>query len=294
MESKQKPIVVIIGPTASGNTATSIQLALKYNGEIIAADSRTVYSGMDIGTAKPSQEEQKTVPHHGLDLVEPSESYSAAEFQRHAKQQVNEIHGRGKLPIIAGGTGLYVDGFVYDFSFADKPDPGLRHELELLNLLQLQQRANELGIDPGQVNFANPRHLSRAIERGGVVQNKRVLPPDVLLVGLRVPKEVLDVRIEKRVGTMFESGLIDEVQNLIKKYGADAPGMLAPGYKAIKAYLNGEVTLDEAKEMFIRNDKKLAKRQITWFKRNPDILWADNEQDINRYVADFLTRFDTI
>lgn len=295
MESAANPIIVILGQTASGKSQLALDVARQFNGEIIAADSRTVYKGMDIGTAKPTEAEQALVPHFGLDLVYPNESFSAAQFQQYARDTVADIQSRKKLPIIVGGSGLYIDGFVYNFSFQKQPDLSLRHELAGLSLEQLQQRARAIGITHDEVSFTNPRHLSRAIERAGVAGSRQhQTPHNVLLIGLRVQKDVLDERINDRVGTMFDNGLVDEVQKLIQVYGSDAPGLLAPGYKAVIQYLNGSLTLDEAKELFARNDRRLAKRQLTWFKRNPDIIWCTDSTQATDKIGAFLSEFDTI
>ncbi len=295
MESTADQLVVILGQTASGKSQLGLEIAQAYNGEIIAADSRTIYRGMDIGTAKPSAADQAVVMHYGLDLVTPDETFSAAAFKHYAENVVKDIWVQHKLPIIVGGSGLYIDGLVYDFSFQDTADPQLRSELEELDLDALAQRAEALGIEPDHVNFLNKRHLVRAIERGGKVGGRRPnLPPNILLIGLRIQKEVLDQRIAERVNTMFANGLIEEVQSLIKQYGVDAPGLLAPGYKAVIQHLNGDISLAEAKEIFIRNDRRLAKRQQTWFKRNPDIVWCDNTDEAKQKIGGFLSEFDTI
>ncbi len=289
---KKRSIITIVGPTASGKSALAIDLAKRYNGEIIAADSRTIYKGMDIGTAKPTLQERQQAPHFGIDLVEPDKNFSAAEFKRYANNVVKNIYKRNKLPLIVGGTGLYIDGFIYDFEFIDKPNSDERGKLESLNLNELQSLAEQKNIDPGTVNFLNKRHLIRAIERGGVVgKRKQNLPSNILLIGLRVDKEQLYERIENRVDKMFEAGLVEEVKGLIQEYGANAPGLLAPGYKAVKEYLNENISLEEAKELFIRNDKNLAKRQMTWFKRNPDIKWCDTAEEADKLVQKFLAKF---
>jgi tRNA dimethylallyltransferase len=294
MEPEPKPIIVIVGPTASGKSDLAIELAELYGGEIIAADSRTIYKGMDIGTAKPSPADRRRVPHHGLDLIKPNESYSAAEFKKYVIKIVDDINTRGKIPIIAGGSGLYIDGYLYDFKFGEKPDEKLRTELEASGLEDLQARASQLGIEESQVNFSNPRHLARAIERGGIIREHKPLPSYVLLIGLSVNKDELQRRIESRVHKMFMAGLEKEVKNLVTQYGADAAGLLAPGYKAVIEHLDGHISSEEAQGQFMRNDRNLAKRQITWFKRNPDILWCENPQQAEHYVRAFLAKFDTI
>ncbi len=283
------PIIVIVGQTASGKSALAMQLAKKYNGEIICADSRTIYRGMDIGTAKPSAADQAAVPHHGLDLINPDESFSASAFKDYAEQKVAEIQERGKTPIIVGGTGLYIDGYVYDYSFAEPASASKRAELAALTLEALQARARAEGIDEARVDFRNPRHLARAIERGDATPERRAIRPNVLLLGIAMEQAAIIGRINVRVDTMFDAGLVDEVQKLITEYGSDAPGLLAPGYKAVIRYLDGELSLSETKNEFRRSDKYLAKRQQTWFKRNDDINWIKNRDEAYVLISEFAT-----
>lgn len=294
ISNNSRPIVVILGQTASGKSALALKMAKEYGGEIIAADSRTIYKGMDIGTAKPSGRQQKEIQHYGLDLITPDQAFSAAEFKKYAKIVVNKIQSKGKLPIIAGGTGLYIDGYVYDFEFGGQADPEQRAELESLDLNELRRRAEKADIDPEQVNYRNPRHLSRAIERGGTPKKSKAKPANILIIGLRINKEELDRRIAKRVDTMFAGGLIQEVQNLVNKYGPDAPGLLALGYKSVKEYIKGTLSEEEAKEKFRSNHRRLAKRQNTWFKRNQDIVWCENEHQADKEIRAFLSKFATI
>lgn len=289
-----QPIVVILGTTATGKSELAIKFAQKYNGEILAADSRTIYKNMDIGTAKPTSEQQKSVPHYGLDLITPNQTFSAAEFKNYAKNVVNKIHTKGKLPIIVGGTGLYIDGYVYDFEFGEAVNPQQRAELELLNIYELRQRAEEAGITQDRVNFQNPRHLSRAIERGNIPAKRKAKPANILIIGLRINKEEHHRRVNQRVDTMFNKGLVEEARNLINNYGTEAPGLLAPAYKTLKEYINGTLSQEEAKERLKISDRQLARRQNTWFKRNIDIVWCENEQQAEQNIRAFLAKFATI
>lgn len=289
-----RPLIIIAGPTASGKTDLAIELAKKYDGEIICADSRTVYKEMDIATAKPTSEQKTSVAHHGLDLVAPSQKFSAAEFKKYAQQKVKEIQGRSKIPFIVGGSGLYIDGVAYDYQFAPKADASLREALSSMSLPELRSKAASLGIKEGDVNFKNPRHLARTIERDGKVPSKGRLRGDTLYLGLKIDKEILQRRLENRVDNMIKLGLLYEVKILINKYGPEAPGLLAPGYKAFAAYINGECSLEEAKIKFVKFDKALAKRQMTWFRRNKDIVWIENKRQAEQTIKDFLAKFDTI
>lgn len=247
------PVIVILGPTASGKSALALNLAERFNGELIAADSRTIYRGMDIGTAKPSSEEQRRVKHHLIDIRTPDQTFSAAEFQRLAQAAIGDITARGKLPIVVGGTGLYIDALIYDFTFRPLGDPEQRRALEQLTIEQLQAKLTEDGI-PWPSNDRNPRHLVRALEAGGAGTERSPLRPNTLVIGLSPDKAVLDERIAKRVEQMVAVGFPDEVRQLAAEYGWDAPGLQAPGYKAFRAYIMGEATLDQAKQQFIQND----------------------------------------
>lgn len=293
-QQKSSPIIVIVGQTASGKSALALAAALAFGGEIICADSRTIYKGMDIGTAKPSAKDQQMVPHHGLDLIAPNEYFSAAAFKDYASIKVQEINGRRKLPIIVGGTGLYIDGYVYDYSFAGEADRSQRFELEKLSLAELQHKARKLDIDESQIDFKNHRHLSRAVERGNSTHERHPLPSNVLMIGLELTRVLLLERIAARVDTMFAMGFMEEVQNLVRVYGDGATGLLTPGYTAARRYLAGETTIEDAKEEFKRSDKYLAKRQQTWFKRNTDINWVQSNTQALDSMRAFLLRFDTI
>lgn len=288
------PIIVIAGQTASGKSALAMRAARQFGAEIICADSRTIYKDMDIGTAKPSAQDRRLVPHHGLDLIEPDKYFSAAAFKDYASLKVNEIQARGRLPIIVGGTGLYIDGYVYDFNFAGQADALTRAGMEAMDLAELQDAARALGIDEFYIDFKNQRHLSRAVERaktarehGRAAPARHPKPKNILLLGLQVEREQLLERIAARVDTMFDAGFVDEVQNVVDTYGVDATGLLTPGYKAARKYLAGEISLKEAKELFVRGDKQLAKRQQIWFKRNPDIIWVQSEDEAIENIFKF-------
>lgn len=289
-----KPVIAIVGPTASGKSDMAMKLARKYSAEIICADSRTIYIEMNIGTAKPSAQDQVIIKHHCLDLVEPSETFSAGEFKRRALSALKSIQARNKIPLIVGGSGLYVDGLIYDFGFVSSSDSGKQKKLEALQISDLQTRAMNLGIFPDDINFKNKRHLARAVERGSVIKDKKPLPSNTLVLGICADKQALGERIENRIDIMLENGLEDETKHLLEKYGPEAPGLLTPGYKPLIEYINGTIGFEEAKKKFISNDKNLAKRQKTWFKRNDDIHWIKNYPEAEKLIADFLAKFDTI
>lgn len=283
------PLVVILGPTASGKTAISLPLAERFNGEIIAADSRTVYRDMDIGTAKPTSEERRRVPHHLLDVLPPDRQFTVADFQRLAIAAIADITARGRVPFIVGGSGLYIDAVVYGFSFRGAPDLALRERLEGLGVEDLQQQLQERGI-PLPENRRNPRHLVRALETNGAAAERGVLRPHTLLLGLNPGREVLRQKITQRVDAMVAAGFIAEVCMLAERYGWDAPGLQAPGYRAFRPYLEGSTSLEAAKQQFIQNDMRYAKRQMTWFRRNPEIHWISKMEEAVDLVTTLLNK----
>lgn len=278
------PLVVIVGETASGKTALSIELAKKLNGEIICVDSWTVYKGFDIGTAKPTIEEQQGIPHHLLDVADPLEGFSAAVFQRMAKQAIDDIAKRGKLPIMVGGTGLYVDSILYDYSFLPASDPVIRGQLNDMTLEQLIDKANRMKLDTSAIDLRNKRRVIRLIENNGELPTKHPLRENTLILGLRRPLDELRERIEKRIDLMVGDGLADEVRQLSEKYGWDCEPMKAPAYRAFREYVEGTISLDEAKFRMVQNDLKLAKKQRTWFKRNSSIQWVSSEVKIEEIL----------
>jgi len=284
---EQAPLIVIVGPTASGKSALALELAERYNGEIIAADSRTVYKGMDIGTAKPTSAEQAKVRHHLLDVTTPDKVFTAAEFQRQANAAITDIQSRDKLPILVGGSGLYVDGVIFNFDFQPPVGPEERARLSKLNIAELQAEIKKKGYAMPE-NSLNPRYLMRTIERKGVTVQRGDLRANTLIIGLSPGIKVLKGRIIKRVGEMVEDGLVEETKDLVRRYGKDAPGLLSTSYKAIIQHIDGELSLSSAKEQFVLNDLHFAKRQKSWFKRNKHINWVDSMQAAHKIVMTFL------
>lgn len=271
------PLVVIVGPTASGKTALALELAQKFEGEIICADSRTIYKELNIGTAKPTIEERAMVPHHLLDVIASDQSFSAAKFKDMANDAINEIHERSRLPIMVGGTGLYIDAVIYDFRFLPPAGEVERERLSRMTVEELQVEITEKAL-PMPNNQQNPRHLARVIETNGASQVQNKLRPNTIIIGLNPGLAILKRRITERVESMVSTGFIDEVRRVSDRYGWDAPGLLAPGYKAFRGYLEDKITLEDAKADFVRNDYLLARRQRTWFKRNKSIQWVDNRE----------------
>lgn len=271
----QRPsLLVIVGPTASGKSELALKVAKRYGGEIITADSRTVYKGMDIGTAKPTRQEQAEVPHWGLDLVEPGQAYSAARFKKYALGKIGDIISRGKLPILVGGTGLYVDGVIFDFDFLPKVANSAREELEKLSTEELQTLIRKENYSMPE-NKQNRRHLIRTIERQGEIGEKQMTPKKgTLLIGLMPEDLQLRNRINRRAENIFKGGVVAETERLVAKYGHGA--LISTGgivYKICLRLLKRQITKNEAILLFQRADWQYARRQRTWLKRNPHITW---------------------
>ncbi|WP_246277354.1 tRNA (adenosine(37)-N6)-dimethylallyltransferase MiaA [Neobacillus endophyticus] len=289
MDEKQK-LLVIIGPTAVGKTKLSIEMAKRYNGEIISGDSMQIYRHMDIGTAKITKDEMEGIPHYLIDIKQPEENFSAAEFQVLVRDKINEIAARGKLPIIVGGTGLYIQSVIYDYQFADVPGDELFR-------LQLEEKARGIGnealyqellaIDPEsaeQIHPNNVRRVIRALEiyhlTGKTMREfQSTQQPDLLyqtaLIGLTMDREKLYDRINARVDEMIEKGLLQEVKGLYQQGLRQCQSIQAIGYKEIYQYLDGEITLQQAIEDLKQNSRRYAKRQLTWFRNKMDVQWFD-------------------
>ncbi|HSE61717.1 MAG TPA: tRNA (adenosine(37)-N6)-dimethylallyltransferase MiaA [Candidatus Saccharimonadales bacterium] len=281
-----KPLIVIVGPTASGKSDLAMTIAETYDGEIICADSRTVYGGMDIGTAKPTDGDRSKVQHHLLDIVTPGQPFTAADFKRLANEAIADIRARGKLPLLVGGTGLYIDAVIFDYDFGAPADPERRAELLAKSIDELQQICRDSHIEI-PYNMQNKRHLIRAIELGGLPKREAIMIDNTFVVGISTERDVLKERIKKRAYAMIKAGILDEVRRLGQAYGWDNEAMTGNIYRIFRGVVEGTKTEEEAIEEFIRSDMSLAKRQRTWFKRNPAIVWgapADLEKRIVSYI----------
>ncbi|MDO8336434.1 MAG: tRNA (adenosine(37)-N6)-dimethylallyltransferase MiaA [Candidatus Saccharibacteria bacterium] len=279
-----KPLVVITGPTASGKSDVAMKLAMKYGGEIICADSRTVYKGMDIGTAKPSIRDQKLIPHHLLDVATPGQRFTAADFQKLANKAIKEIRSRGKIPFLVGGTGLYIDSVILDYTFDADYDPKLRQKLEAMSLeeLYIYSKTNNIKLPE---NYKNKRYVVRNIERNGrVVKSNNKNISTSIVVAIATENETLRNRIVQRTEHIFESGVVKEAKLLGEKYGWNNESMTGNIYPIIHKLLSRELTIDEAKEKSITQDWRLAKRQITWLKRNKFIQWMPFDE-VYSYIS---------
>lgn len=272
-------LLVIIGETASGKSALAMALALKFSGEIICADSWTVRREVSIGTAKPPAEDQALVPHHLIDVVGPDEDFTAAVFKRLAVAVIADITSRGKLPIMVGGTGLYIDGVLFDYGFLDAGDRAAREALSALSNDQLLAKISQQGIELGDVDVRNKRRLIRLLETNGAVPSRQAMRANTLVLGLQTDRTQLDQRITDRVDAMIAEGLEAEVRGLVERYGWGCEALKGVGYSQWKPYFLGAASLAETRAKIIKATKDLAKRQRTWFKRNNSIHWLQTPVD---------------
>lgn len=287
----KKPIVVLVGPTAVGKTAASIALAQQLNGEIISGDSMQIYRGLDIGTAKITPEEMQGVTHHLLDIRDIEENFSAADFKVEADKVIADIHQRGKLPIIVGGTGFYINSLIYEYHFGEAiTDEAYRTELQAFVDIHgkeaLHQRLAEIDAATAARLHANDvKRVMRALEVYHVTGkplssmenqvNKQVLRYPTVYLGLGMERERLYERINQRVDLMMEQGLLEETKTaLAKGVSPQAQSMTSLGYRQIIQYLQGEVSLEKAIELIKRDTRHFAKRQLTWFRHDPNLIWV--------------------
>ena len=296
---KLPKVVAVVGTNASGKSALGIELAKRFGGEIISADSRQVFRGLDLGSGKVTREEMQGVPHHLIDVREPGEFFSMADFQRMSYQIIDEIRGRGHLPMIVGGTGLYVDSVLDGYLLSDtEPDLAYRAELEKLTTPELYEMLVKLVPDV-QVERNNRNRVMRMLERihdGDDATPGKQARYDSLRLGVSWPRDVLAKRIDERIEMRLEQGMIEEVQGLLDS-GVSTEFLLGLGleYRFITQYLTGEVPdKGEMLAKLAQAIRKFAKRQMTWFRRNPDIVWLDMAGDplaqatreIKRFLAE--------
>ncbi len=281
-QEKKIKVIAIVGATASGKTAYSIDLAKKINGEIISADSRLVYKGFDIGTAKPTIEERDGVPHHLIDVVEPEFDYSAGIYKQNAKEKISAISERGHIPIIVGGTGLYIDILLKNFTLPQiAPNRELRDKLYKLDIEELYQILKEKDLKAAENIDKNDRKkIVRAIEiintTGKTLEESRGIENSeykVEWIGRNFDRKTLYERIDKRVDLMIEAGLLEETKNLLNQHGRIPNLINTIGYREIIGYLDNKYSLEEAKELLKKNTRNYAKRQLTWFRKNQEIKW---------------------
>ncbi|MBI2798282.1 tRNA (adenosine(37)-N6)-dimethylallyltransferase MiaA [Candidatus Saccharibacteria bacterium] len=279
-------MITIVGPTGSGKSAMAMKLAEGFNGQIICADSRTVYRGMDIGTAKPSKVDQSKVKHYLLDIVDPDEVFSVAEFKETALEAIKEVSESKHLSIMAGGSGLYIDSVLFDYKFRDQPKP--KQELSGLSDEELVSLATALHPNT-KLESKNLRRVKQLIARGPAQDaDRRMQKVDSLVLGIYIEKLMLKQNITNRAEQFLNNGFVQEVEDLVNKYGADAPGLQSTGYAAVVEYLSGKLKKEELKEKIVADTMKLAKKQLTWFKRNPDIVWLNDYDQARGFVQEYL------
>ena len=291
MQEKNRKIIVIVGPTASGKSDMAKKLAKKINGEAISADSRQIYRGMDIGTGK-----DKSFFQHMIDICDPIEDYSVAEYQKEAYKIINDIFSRNKIPIIVGGTGLYVNAVIYGYQFP-KTDLQLRKKIEKIDKKELYERLKKYDPTSAEKNKTNHRRLARALESylcnlRPLSKYKKKKPSfDYLLIGIDIPRQELYERIDKRVDARIEAGMINEVENLLK-LGISHERMQRFGleYRYIDDYLTGKMQKEEMIQKLKYKIHDYARRQLTWFRKNKEIHWISSQKQSEALVIDFLSR----
>lgn len=300
-----KPKVIVIGgPTASGKTALSIELAKKINGEIVSADSMQIYKDMNIGTAKPTIEEMGDIKHYMLDFVSPESRYSVSQYKEDAINCIEEIIKSRKTPIVVGGTGLYIDSLIYGIEYQEiSIDTEYRDKLNKMadegNLQKLYEEACK--IDPEAMKFISPNDKKRIIRvleiykqtgktktQQNIESRKKEVPYDYIMFAINMDREKLYERINKRVDIMIKNGLIEEVQDLINKYGNIKTAMQGLGYKEVVQYFNNEFSKEEMIDKIKMESRRYAKRQLTWFRKNKETIWLDGlapiEDNINEII----------
>lgn len=290
METTEKKIIIIAGPTAVGKTAVSVELAKKLKGEIISADSMQIYKGMDIGTAKISSDEMQGIRHHLIDIAEPDEEFTAAHYSTEAKKKIASLLSRGKTPIIVGGTGLYINTLLYEMDFnVSEPDREFRRQMEALRV----EKGNDFlyGLlqkkSPETAKILHPNNYKRVIRALEILSRKETVDSfaalrkpamkgDCAVYVLSMDRGILYERIDRRVSMMIQEGLEEEVRRLLERgFSEELPSMKGIGYRQMIQYIQGEISLEQAAEMIRRDSRRYAKRQLTWFRRYPEAVWID-------------------
>lgn len=301
-----KPTVYVIGgPTASGKSKLAVELAKQINGEIISADSMQIYKDMDIGTAKINEDEMQGIKHYMLDFVSPEERYSVSNFKKDAENAIEEILKKGKTPIIVGGTGLYIDSLIYGIEFQDEEiDIEYREQLNKIaekeGLEKLYKQAQEIDAEAmAKISKNDKKRIIRVLEiyhktgKTKTQQEKESRKNEVKynykVFAITMNREKLYSRIEKRVDQMVEQGLIEEVEKIIKKYSKFPTAMQGLGYKEVVEYIENKVTKEEMIEKIKKETRHYAKRQLTWFRKNKDIIWLDGEKNIEENIKLIVT-----
>jgi len=288
MNKSKTPIIAIVGPTASGKTSLGIAIAKLIGGEILCCDSRTVYKGMTIGTSAPSQKEQSGIPHHLLEIREPDKQINAAQFKEICLSTIENIKSRGKIPILVGGSGLYIDSIIFNYSY-EPQDTVLRDSLANKTLDELQKIISEKNLEL-PINEKNPRHLISAIMNKGRDKDRELID-DCLVIGVSVDREVLVSSIKARTERMIKQGLETEVRALVDQYGWDIEPMRSIGYMEFKGYIENKINIEELKALINKDTFNYAKRQKTWFKRNKNIHWIEEQGEVVDLITTYLNKY---
>ena len=306
-----KPTVIVIaGPTASGKTSLGIELAKRINGEIISADSMQIYEDMDVGTAKPTKDETKDIKHYLIDFVSPDSRYSVATFKKDAESCIQKILTQGKIPIVVGGTGLYIDSLVYGIEYPEiEYDDEYRKELMELakteeGLSVLYDEAKRIDKDAVEkISKNDKKRIIRILEiykstgktktEIDLLSRKSVLKYNYKVFAIDMDRDILYNRINQRVEKMMDAGLIEEVKKLISKYSRFPTAMQGLGYKEVVEYLNNEVSKEEMIDKIKQETRRYAKRQLTWFRKNKNIIWIDGQENMNKNISIIINELNT-
>jgi len=294
-------VIVIVGPTASGKTSLSIELAKKVNGEIVSCDSMQIYKDMDIGSAKPTKQEMQGIKHYMIDIVTPEERFSVAEYKKRAEIAIDEILQKGKTPIVIGGTGLYANSLIYGIEYNEiKLDEQYRKELEEIasteqGLTNLYQQA--IKIDEQAMKIISPNDKKRIIRvleifnstgktktELEIESRKNGVKYDYRVFAINMDRDILYERINKRVDIMIENGLIEEVQNILRKYKEFPTAMQGLGYKEVVEYINKEISKEDMIQKIKQETRRYAKRQLTWFRKNEETIWLNGLNDMQNNI----------
>ena len=299
-------VIVICGPTASGKTSLSIELAKKINGEIVSADSMQIYQDMNIGTAKPTEKEKQGVKHYVIDIISPKERYSVADYKKDAKKAIKQIIEKGKTPIVVGGTGLYIDSLIYEIEYPNI-EFDLKYRTELENRVKIEglkvlyeeaKKIDEVAIQ--KISPNDEKRILRILEiyhatkktktEQEIESRKNPVEYNYQVYALKWDREILYERINRRVDLMMKQGLVEEVEGILKKYEEFPTAMQGLGYKEVKDFLEEKITKEEMIEKIKMETRRYAKRQMTWFRKNKQTIWLEGnekiEKNINHIIKD--------
>ena len=288
IKNQSSKIIFIVGPTASGKSSLAMEVARRHNGEIICADSQTLRKELDIGTAKPSKKDQMEIPHHMVDVIEPYADFSVTQFQAMAKKHIVDIQNRDKLPIVVGGTGLYIDSLFFDYdldSHAENNEYKKTLQKKTVTELQALVKSNNFELPE---NSENPRHLIGVLLRQNLNRKNEVPIKNAHIFGLLPSDDEIKKRIISRADSMFAQGFVEEVRGIINKYGEPPSRLDAIGYPIAFKYIKNVITLDEMKELFTRGHWQYVKRQKSWFKRNEHIEWSTTSDEMIKIIEQVL------